>query len=72
MKVYCVCIEEIDDEGELFRVEIFSTFEKAEHYMNNIVEDDTVADIVEYIIDEPESGDTTYAVSESESDSESE
>lgn len=76
MKVYCVCIEESDDEGDIFRVEIFSSQEKATAYLNNIVnQPDITADIVEYTIDEPESGDTTYAVDdtyesgESESDS---
>ena len=70
MKVYCVCIEESDDEGDVFRVEIFSTIENATIYLNKVTDggtlEDVVADIVEYEIDTPESGDTTYAVDDSD------
>lgn len=68
MKVYCVCIEEEVDEGELFRVEIFSTIEKATLYFQQMKEEDSeiVAEIVEYEIDHPESGDTTYLLEDSD------
>lgn len=64
MIVYCVCIEELDDQGQIYRVEIFSTFKQAKMYLDTIVEDedDIKGDIIEYTIDDPESGDTTYAV----------
>lgn len=75
MKVYCVCIEETasDDEGDVFRVEIFSTIENARMYINKItkggVDDDIDTEIVEYVLDEPESGDTSYFIEDSDYDS---
>lgn len=65
MIVYCVCIEEEDDQGLIYRVEIFSTIEKAQIYIDQITCEDVKTDIVEYILDQPESGDTTYEVDDS-------
>lgn len=66
MKVYCVCIEEYMDDSDVYRVEVFSTLENASLYLETITNggdnEDIRGDIVEYTLDEPESGDTCYVV----------
>jgi len=69
MKVYCVCIEEYlndenDDNSDIYRVEIFSTFQRAQMYLDDITNfrEDVKGDIVEYTLDDPESGDTCFVI----------
>lgn len=67
MKVYCVCVEEFVDEGVQFRVEIFSTIEQANLYLEDVTDRrDVEADIIEYQVDVPESGNTCYLVEDSD------
>lgn len=70
MKVYCVCVESTIDEGDEFRVEIFSTLENATLYLDSITDGGSNelvrGDVVEYELDNPESGDTCFIVEDSD------
>jgi hypothetical protein len=66
MKVYCVCIEEYIHVEDVYRVEVFSTLEAAERYLDDLTDGGTLdeirGDVVEYTLDEPESGDTCFVI----------
>ena len=70
MNVWCVCIEEFHEEEDVYRVEIFSNKEKAQKYINKITANaEVTAEIVQYLVDEPMSGDTMFVIEDSEEDS---